>query len=114
MATYTSFNELKDKQLKLGDEVQFAIKDEKLFYTVNNSFLADSKHISNAIIFERLNISDKNKYASLIYGYFVVDGTGEGSWPAFRENDYEAATKLVCNLFKKCEEVVKDSLYKRR
>lgn len=108
MATYTSFNELKDKQLELGDEVQFTIKGEKLFYIVNNSFLAASVYTSNAIIFERLNISDKNKYASLIYGYFVVDGTGESSWPEFRENDYKAATKLVCNLFKKCKEVVVD------
>lgn len=113
MATYTSFNELKDKQLELGDEVQFTIKGEKLFYTVNGSFLTDPKHTSNAIIFEKLNISDKNKYASLIYGYFAVDGKGKCSWPEFRENDYEAATKLVCNLFKKCEEVVKDSLYKK-
>ena len=108
MATYTSFNELKDKQLELGDEVQFTIKGEKLFYTVKESFLTDSKHTSNAIIFEKLNISDKNKYASLIYGYFAVDGKGECSWPEFRENDYEAATRLVCNLFKKCKEVVVD------
>lgn len=113
MATYTSFSELKDKQLKLGDEVQFTIKGEKLFYIVNKSFLEDSAYTSNAVIFEKLNISDKNKYASLIYGYFVVGGKGEYSWPEFRENDYKAATKLVCNLFKKCEEVVKDSLYKK-
>lgn len=108
MATYTSFSELKGKQLELGDEVQFTIKGETLFYIVNNSFLEESVYTSNAIIFERLNISDKNKYASLIYGYFVVNGTGESSWPEFRENDYKAATKLVCNLFKKCEEVVVD------
>lgn len=113
MATYTSFSELKDKQLELGDEVQFTIKGEKLFYIVNKSFLEESVYTSNAIIFERLNISDKNKYASLIYGYFVVGGKGEYSWPEFRENDYEAATRLVCNLLKKCEEVVKDSLYKK-
>jgi hypothetical protein len=108
MATYKSFNELKDKQLELGDEVQFTIKGEKLFYTVKESFLTDSKHASNAIIFEKLNISDKNKYVSLLYGYFAVDGKGERSWPEFRENDYEAATRLVCDLFKKCEEVVVD------
>lgn len=112
MATYASFSELKDKQLEFGDEVQFTIKEDKLFYTVDNSFLADSAHTSNAIIFEKLNISDKNKYASLIYGYTVVSGKGEYSWPEFRENDYKAATKLVCNLFKKCEDVVKGSLYK--
>lgn len=113
MATYTSFSELKDKQLELGDEVQFTIKGEKLFYIVNRSFLVDSTHTSNAIIFEKLNISDKNKYAGLIYGYFVVSGKGEYSWPEFRENDYKAATRLVCNLFKKCEDVVKGSLYKK-
>ena len=113
MATYKSFSELKGKQLELGDEVQFTIKGEKLFYIVNTSFLEESVYTSNAIIFERLNISDKNRYASLIYGYLVVGGKGEHSWPEFRENDYEAATKLVCNLFKKCEEVVKDSLYKK-
>ena len=67
MATYTSFNELKDKQLEFRDEVQFTIKGEKLVYTVNNSFLADSAHTSNTIIFEKLNISDKNRYASLIW-----------------------------------------------
>lgn len=113
MATYTSFSELKDKQLKLGDEVQFTIKGEKLFYIVNKSFLEELVYTSNAVIFEKLKISDKNRYASLIYGYIVVSGKGEYSWPEFRENDYKAATKLVCNLFKKCEEVVKDSLYKK-
>lgn len=114
MATYTSFSELKGKQLEKGDEVQFTIKEDKLFYTVNDSFLVDSAHTSNAIIFKKLNISDKNKYASLIYGYSVVDGKGEYSWPEFRENDYKAATKLVCDLFKKCESMSssKDSLYK--
>lgn len=113
MATYTSFSELKGKQLEFGDEVQFTIKDEKLFYIVNDSSLVDSVHFSNTIIFEKLNISDKNKYASLIYGYTVVSGKGEYLWPEFRENDYKAATSLVCNLFKKCEDVVKGSLYKK-
>lgn len=113
MATYTSFSELKGQQLKFGDEVQFTIKDENLSYEVHTTFLADINHSSNTIIFEKLNIFDKNRYASLIYGYTVVDGKGVVSWPEFRENDYEAATKLVCNLFKKCEEVVKDSLYKK-
>lgn len=113
MATYTSFSELKGKQLEFGDEVQFTIKDEKLVYIVNNSSLVDSVHFSNTIIFEKLNISNKNKYASLIYGYFVVSGKGEYLWPEFRENDYKAATRLVCNLFKKCEDVVKGSLYKK-
>lgn len=112
MATYSSFNELKDKQLKLGDTVQFTIKNENLVYTVYSSFLADLAHNSNTIIFEKLNISDKNKYASFIYDYTVVNGKGSASWPAFRENDYKAATKLVCNLFKKCEDVGKDPLYK--
>lgn len=113
MATYTSFSELKDKQLEKGDEVQFTIKEDKLFYTVNDSFLADSAHTSNAIIFKKLNISDKNKYASFIYGYTVVSGRGEYLWPKFRKNDYKAATKLVCDLLKKCENVVKGSLYKK-
>lgn len=113
MATYTSFSELKDKQLKHGDIVQFTIKDENLNYRVHTSFLRDIKHDSNAIIFEKLNISDKNKYASLIYGYAVIDGKGVTSWPEFCEHDYKAITKLVCSLFKKCEDVVKDSLYKK-
>lgn len=64
MATYTSFNELKDKQLEFEDEVQFTIKDKSLIYKVRNSFLLDEAHSSNAIIFEKLNISDKNKYAN--------------------------------------------------
>lgn len=113
MATYTSFSELKGKQLEFEDEVQFTINDEKLVYVVNHSCLSDLAHFSNTIIFEKLNISDKNKYASLIYGYMVVSGKGEYLWPEFRENDYKAATQLVCNLFKKCENVVKGSLYKK-
>lgn len=113
MATYKSFSELKGKQLKAGDIVQFTIKEENLNYEVHTSFLAHMERVSNAIIFEKLNISDKNRYASLIYGYAILCGKGVIAWPGFRENDYEAATKLVCNLFKKCEDIVKDSLYKK-
>lgn len=113
MATYKSFNELKGKQLEVGDEVQFTLKGKSLVYKVCDSYLIDEAHFSNALIFEELNISDKNKYASLIYGYTVVCGEGVTSWPEFREKDYKAATELVRNLFKKCGDVAKDSLYKK-
>lgn len=108
MATYTSFSELKDKQLKYGDIVQFTINGEKLNYFVYLCYLVDTKRISNACIFEKLGISDKDEYASRIYGYTAVGG----AWPEFQENDYKAATKLVCDLFKKCEGIIKGSIYK--
>lgn len=113
MATYKSFNELKDKQLEFGDEVQFTLKGKSLIYKVCDSYLIDETNFSNTLIFEELNISDKNKYAGLIYGYTVVCGEGGTSWPEFREKDYKAATELVRNLFKKCGDVAKDSLYKK-
>lgn len=112
MAIYKSFNELKGKQLEVGDEVQFTLKGKSLIYRVHNSYLINEAHSSDALIFEELNISDKNKYASLIYGYTVICGKGAALWPGFREGDYKAATELVCNLFKKCENIVKGSLYK--
>lgn len=109
MATYKSFNELKDKQLKCGDTVQFTIKDKNFIYIVYDSFLADPIRSSNVIIFEELGIANKNKYATLIYGYTVTNGKGSASWPECYEGDYAAMTKLVCNLFKKCESVKEES-----
>lgn len=103
MATYTSFSELKDEQLEYGDTVQFTINGEELDYFVDHCCLVDTKHTSNALIFEKLGISDKNAYASHKYRYSIQWGKGDTSWPEYQSDDYSAATKLVCDLFQKCE-----------
>lgn len=108
MATYTSFSELKDEQLKKGDVIQFKVKNEKLHYVVQSSFLANYGN-SNSIIFDKLGISNKNSYASCKYGYTITWGEGPKAWPEYHEDDYIAATKLVCALFKKCESVKEES-----
>lgn len=105
MATYRSFEELEGKTLKLKDEVIFEVPTKfKLPYLVETDRLSSkSASIISAQIFIELRL-DKAFAADLAYGYESMMRSYHKRWPVARIHDYEALTRLVLVLFKKCEE----------
>lgn len=103
MVIYRSYEELNGKTLELGDYVVFNIQKSVIEYQVQEKFLCNTALDINTTIFNKLGISDKNEYAKNLYNYSIEFGLGAISWPEYKENDYEAATRLVLGLFKRCE-----------
>lgn len=87
------------KELSFDDEVIFKVGGVIYEYEVGKTILF-CRYNFNDSIFTVLGISsdEKRKLAEKYYGY----EPSEGSWPAFRENDYEAATQLVKHLYDLC------------
>lgn len=88
------------KQLNNNDKITFKVGDKSYDYIVGNTILSCT-HDYNHAIFKALGMSDGEKdiMASVCYGYSLRD---VGSWPPFRERDYEAATNLVKRLYDMC------------
>ena len=89
--------------LEYGQIVTFRLGEDEYHYEVFDHFLSyggRSYGGSNDAIFDALGISNHQKYlmASAAYGY----QHNCGDWPAFRENDYEAAYRLVKELYDLC------------
>ena len=102
MVTYRSLEELEIKRLQYNDLVEFPIEGEVITYKVNINFLKVMNYARNDIIFLKLDL-DKQKLAKDIYHLSSVYYPC-GGWPECEEGDYEALTRLVLVLFKKCEE----------
>lgn len=88
------------KKLKKTEVVQFKIGDTVYSYVVLSSHLSCYPDSDNGIIFEALGLTEKEKkiMASEYYGY----DSGNGSWPEYGVEDYEAATNLVKRLYDLC------------
>lgn len=95
MATYKCLADLQGKVLKYTDIV--ILKNIK--YIVNTKFLSE-EYYRNERIFEDLSIPNKERFATIAYGY-ESDG---GAWPECRPSDYEALTRCVIELYKIIEE----------
>lgn len=95
MATYKCLADLQGKVLKYDDIV--ILKNIK--YVVGSKFLSEEYH-HNEKIFEDLSIPNKERFATIAYGY-ESDG---GAWPECRPRDYEALTRCVIELYKIIEE----------
>lgn len=97
---YTCYNDLKNNTLKLGDNVQFKIPETNVYlnYKVHEQFLASECGFNNAI-FTLLHINNY-EIADKCYGYESTTG----GWPEFKFHDFEAATRLVLELYKIIEE----------
>ena len=89
MATYKCLADLQGKVLKYTDIV--ILKNIK--YIVNTKFLSE-EYYRNERIFEDLSIPNKERFATIAYGY-ESDG---GAWPECRPSDYEALTRCVIEL----------------
>ena len=85
--------------LEYGQIVTFRLGEDEYHYEVYDHFL-NCHGDENYAIFNALDISNHERYlmASKAYGY-QHEG---GDWPAFRENDYEAAYRLVKELYDLC------------
>lgn len=94
--------------LAYGDEVLFEIPNPigvdhpamQFLYQVDHTFLNDRRSESNMRVFEYLSV-DRIQVAAECYGYTP----SQGSWPSFRPEDFEAATRLVNRLLDLCEGV---------
>jgi len=83
--------------VRRDDIVNFTVGDIQISYRVDGNFLNERGHDENDRIFTLLNL-DKVQVALECYGY----QPGSGSWPSFRENDYEACTRLINYLYGYC------------
>lgn len=88
------------KQLNDNDEITFKVGDKSYDYVVGYTILSCT-HDYNSAIFTALGMSydEKDIMAGVSYGYAPE---ADGSWPPFRERDYEAATRLVKQLYDMC------------
>jgi len=98
---YSSYKELFGKTLKIQDIVIFKVKNNEYSYIVKNTHLKYYNEY-NQIIFEKLKL-DKRSFCNKHYGY----ETNSGLFPSYEIDDYKAATKVVLELFKLCDNYVK-------
>ena len=95
MAEYKCLADLQGKTLKCDDIV--ILKGIK--HIVYSKFLLEEDH-RNEKIFEDLSIPNKERFATIAYGY---ESNG-GAWPECRPHDYGALTRCVIELYKIIEE----------
>lgn len=82
------------KLLKDGDQVIFKVDGETFHYTVFSNYLGLPGN-QNYLIFHKLGMENRHKYASEVYGYT----TDAGGWPSSRNGDYLGMTRLVWFVF---------------
>lgn len=96
MATYKDYVSIqKARCLNRGDILLFEKIDCTL--SIRSSYLSDIDNGSNAYIFKQLNITDRQAFCSVAYGY-AAEG---GQCPECRDEDYSALTQLALALM--CE-----------
>jgi hypothetical protein len=94
--------------LKKYDTVLFNVAGTKLIYTVYENYLGcPGLTNGNSEVFRILgmdSIEARNSMAIISYGYPLVGATNTGCWPASKDNDYPALTRLVNNLYARIKE----------
>jgi hypothetical protein len=98
MAVYNSYSDLVGKELQYDDNVVFMVNEIPITHKVKSSYLQPNKG-SFDMIFSKLKIQDKNKFAYDAYGYTLSGGC----FPSSNEGDFEALTKIALALFKLCD-----------
>lgn len=107
---YTSYNQLKGKEVCNFDSIIFNIKGKEYRYYVTHT------HLSNVVdfndeIFKNLEIN-KWEFCKDIYGYIPTNYSSNNidifrnrSFPESQYNDYGALTRVTLALFKICEKI---------
>lgn len=101
---YTSYNQLKGKEVCNFDSIIFNIKGEKYRYYVAHAHLSNLVDFNDEI-FKNLKIN-KWEFCKDIYGYIptnYISNNIDRSFPESKYNDYGALTRVALALFKACE-----------
>lgn len=103
---YTSYNQLKGKEVCNFDSIIFNIKGEEYRYCVTHAYLSNLIDFNDKI-FKNLKI-DKWEFCKDIYGYIPTNYSSyniDRSFPESKYNDYGALTRVTLALFKICEKI---------
>ena len=105
---YTSYNQLKGKELSNFDTVIFNVNNNEYRYYVAHAYLSNL-YSYNDEIFKELQIN-KWEFCRKIYDYIPTnfnraDRSTSRSFPECRYNDYTALTKITVELFRLCEKI---------
>lgn len=110
---YKTYEELKNNDLKLGDEIIFKYKNTQYFYTVSSNFLNCCKIVSqngieteepyNDVIFSDLNILPDD-FCKMHYIKFP-DNFSDGIFPFYCDYDFQSAKNVVLALFLICDDL---------
>lgn len=110
---YKTYEELKNNDLKLGDEIIFNYKNTQYFYQVCSNFLNCCKIVSqngieteepyNDVIFSDLNI-DAYDFCKMHYIKFP-DDFSDGIFPFYCYYDFQSAKNVVLALFLLCNDL---------
>lgn len=103
MPTYTHSSKLPEA-LEYNDKIFFILPNKRLIYRVKEVSVESCGFFTNSEIFDILQIINKNKFASKYYKYLPING----SWPWYKYNDYNSASKLVKVLMEMCENLVEE------
>lgn len=100
------YNKKHSTLYKNEDTVEFKINNKILTYRVTPEWLSYLDG-HNSQIFRELDMNQKEakKFCSEIYGYTTDNSDFEDNFPQYHYKDYEAATRIIKALQKKCEEV---------
>lgn len=100
MMKITNLKELnKRKILNFEDIIVFTINKEKIEYEVDANYL-HNRIYSNEYIFKILKLN-KIEFTETHYGYNKRRRTiNDEYWPEYKNNDYEAITRVVKELYK--------------
>ena len=95
--TNDNYKTLHKNSLGYGDIIRFMYNHKVYTYEVRKNYLHNSKS-HNDEIFNELEL---NTYSTTtkIYGY----QSGDGVWPEYHDQDYQAITRLVIFLFEEIE-----------
>ena len=96
-----------DKLLKLDEHIVFPLIDGKFVnYAVRHAHLGNTDTGNNSFILYYLGIKDYHAFCSKIYGY----ESSCGDFPSYQNRDMVAATKIVKEIMRLCEQKIIDHL----
>lgn len=95
MAVITTFDQLKDASLQLGDEIRFP--GISYSYHIHTKYMGCTA--GNNYIFTVLSIEDKYHFCTEAFGY-IAD---KGGFPEWKTGDYYAAKSVAIALWKLAE-----------
>ncbi len=114
MAEIHNLKELNElgRDLRLDDRIYFTTKNIIIKYTLyyNHLFVANYLNLENDFIFDYLNLNTQKTYELVkkCYGYESCSGL----WPRYKENDFQAAERLIREIYKRLSDNSVDSSIK--
>lgn len=103
---YTSYNQLKGKEVCNFDFIIFNIKGKEYRYYVTHAYLSNLVDFNDEI-FKNLKIN-KWEFCKDIYSYIPTNYSSyniDRSFPESKYDDYGALTRVTLALFKICEKI---------